>query len=186
MFASSPSASPPQPSYCSQLPPDAGASANTLRHKRRKRQARRRKEGGRAGGGGAGDTGGLRLGLCRIQLFFHQFLGPLFSLSAASVFGRRPEGRETMARCADPRVQRRLAGRRDVGVAAAAAALVLHRKGALQWFQPAVEELPLPSTRMEHIDLTGSVAAPCTVLIPPTTPPSPNPQYKFPSSLRTL
>lgn len=115
--------------------------------------------------------------------FFSYIFGPPFFLSAALVFGRRPGGRETMARCADPRVQRLSAGRRDVGVVVAAAA-VLHTKGALQWFQPAAAELSPPSACTEHIDLTGSVAECCTVLNPPSTPSSPNPQYKYPSCLR--
>lgn len=75
----------------------------------RGRRGEEKKERGEDGGGGGGEGGGLgvggrgvRLGLCRNPTFFHPFLGPpFFSVSAASVFGRRPGGRETMARCAD-------------------------------------------------------------------------------------
>lgn len=61
------------------------------------------------GEGGVAWGVGLRLGLCRSTTCCF-FLGPLFFLSAGSVFGRAPGGRETMARCAHPGVQRRLAG----------------------------------------------------------------------------
>lgn len=106
MFASPPTSQqprcrPPGPAPAHSCPPDAGASANTLRHKRRKERVRR----------GWGEGGGFEIRpLQKYNLLVFFFWAPFFFLSAGSVFGRAPGGRETMARCAHPGVQRRLAG----------------------------------------------------------------------------
>lgn len=146
MFASPPTSQqprrrPPGPAPAHSCPPDAGASANTLRHKRRKERVRRG-----WGGGGGGEIRPLQ----KYNLFF-VFLGPLFfSQRRLGVWqsARGTGDNGTLCTSRSPETPRWSIGPLVGGTWVAA----LHRKGALQRFEA---ELALPSACTEHIDLTG-------------------------------